>query len=199
MPVDPRTPVLVGYGQVNHREECTDVEPVDLMAAAARQAAEPRVLEAVDAIRVVNLLSARYRDPGLLLGQRIGADDAATRYSGVGGNVPQSLVNQACLDIQDGRADVVLIAGGETWRTRMQLKAAGRKLVWTQQDESVPIPQGADDHVPMAGQAEERIKLDRPAYVYPYSSKRCGSATANRCRTTADASGSCGRGSMPSQ
>lgn len=167
MPVDPRTPVLVGYGQVNHREECTDVEPVDLMAAAARQAAEPRVLEAVDAIRVVNLLSARYRDPGLLLGQRIGADDAATRYSGVGGNVPQSLVNQACLDIQDGRADVVLIAGGETWRTRMQLKAAGRKLVWTQQDESVPIPQGADDHVPMAGQAEERIKLDRPAYVYP--------------------------------
>ncbi|BCO35854.1 acetyl-CoA acetyltransferase [Mycobacterium heckeshornense] len=167
MPVDPRTPVLVGYGQVNHREECTDVEPVDLMAAAARQAAEPRVLEAVDAIRVVNLLSARYRDPGLLLGQRIGADDAATRYSGVGGNVPQSLVNQACLDIQDGRADVVLITGGETWRTRMQLKAAGRKLVWTQQDESVPIPQGADDHVPMAGQAEERIKLDRPAYVYP--------------------------------
>jgi len=167
VPVDPRTPVLVGYGQVNHREECTDVEPVDLMAAAARQAAEPRVLEAVDAIRVVNLLSARYRDPGLLLGQRIGADDAATRYSGVGGNVPQSLVNQACLDIQDGRADVVLIAGGETWRTRMQLKAAGRKLVWTQQDESVPIPQGADDHVPMAGQAEERIKLDRPAYVYP--------------------------------
>ncbi|BCQ09008.1 acetyl-CoA acetyltransferase [Mycobacterium heckeshornense] len=159
--------MLVGYGQVNHREECTDVEPVDLMAAAARQAAEPRVLEAVDAIRVVNLLSARYRDPGLLLGQRIGADDAATRYSGVGGNVPQSLVNQACLDIQDGRADVVLIAGGETWRTRMQLKAAGRKLVWTQQDESVPIPQGADDHVPMAGQAEERIKLDRPAYVYP--------------------------------
>lgn len=167
MPVNPRTPVLVGYGQVNHREEHTDVEPVDLMAAAAREAAEPRVLEAVDSIRVVNLLSARYRDPGLLVAHRIGADKPATRYSGVGGNVPQSLVNQACLDIRHGRADVVLIAGAETWRTRTQLKAAGRKLVWTQQDESVPIPQGADDHVPMAGRAEERIKLDRPAYVYP--------------------------------
>ncbi|EUA35574.1 putative acetyl-CoA acetyltransferase [Mycobacterium xenopi 3993] len=105
--------------------------------------------------------------PGLLLAHRIGADKPATRYSGVGGNVPQSLVNQACLDIRHGRADVVLIAGAETWRTRTQLKAAGRKLVWTQQDESVPIPQGADDHVPMAGRAEERIKLDRPAYVYP--------------------------------
>jgi acetyl-CoA C-acetyltransferase len=159
--------VLIGYGQVNHREENTDIEPVDLMAAAAQEAAESRVLKAVDAIRVVNLLSARYRNPGLLVAQRIGADNPTTRYSGVGGNVPQSLVNQACLDIQHARADVVLVVGAETWRTRNQLKAGGRRLVWTQQDESVPIPEGADDHVPMAGQAEERIRLDRPAYVYP--------------------------------
>ena len=109
------------------------------MAAAARQAADPRVLEAVDSIRVVNLFSARYRDPGLLLGQRIGADRPATRYSGVGGNVPQSLVNQACLDIQQGRADVVLVAGAEMWRTRMQLRAKGKRLTWTDQDESVPL------------------------------------------------------------
>jgi acetyl-CoA C-acetyltransferase len=171
MPVDPRTPVLVGYGQVNHREEREPeenaVEPVDLMAAAARRAAHPRVLEAVDSIRVVNLLSARYRDPGLLLGQRIGADHPVTRYSGVGGNVPQSLVNQACLDIQRGRAGVVLVTGAEMWRTRMQLRARGNKLTWTQQDESVPIAEGGDEHVPMAGPAEERIGLDRPAYVYP--------------------------------
>jgi acetyl-CoA C-acetyltransferase len=167
MPVDPRTPVLIGYGQVNQFEERPDVEPVDLMAAAARQAADGRVLEAVDSIRVVNLLSARYRDPGLLLGQRIGADNPATRYSGVGGNVPQTLVNKACLDICRGHADVVLVAGAETWRTRMQLRAQGRRLTWTQQDESVPIAPGGDEHVPMAGPAEERIALDRPAYVYP--------------------------------
>jgi acetyl-CoA C-acetyltransferase len=171
MLVDPRTPVLVGYGQVNHREprepEENTVEPVDLMAAAARQAADPRVLEAVDAIRVVNLLSARYRDPGLLLGQRIGADRPLTRYSGVGGNVPQSLVNQACLDIKRGRAGVVLVAGAEMWRTRLQLRARGKRLTWTEQDESVPIAEGGDEHVPMAGPAEERIGLDRPAYVYP--------------------------------
>ncbi len=167
MPVDPRTPVLVGYGQVNQREESPGVEPVDLMAAAARQATDQRVLDAVDSIRVVNLLSARYRDPGLLLGQRIGADRPATRYSGVGGNVPQSLVNQACLDIQHGRADVVLVAGAEMWRTRKQLRAKGKRLTWTNQDESVPVAQGGDDHVPMAGPAEERIGLDRPAYIYP--------------------------------
>lgn len=170
MPVDPTTPVLIGYGQVNQRDDWDDVntvEPVDLMVAAARQAADSHVLEAVDAIRVVNIFSARYRDPGLLLGQRIGADRPATRYSGVGGNVPQSLVNQACLDIQRGRANVVLLAGAEMWRSRMQLRAKGAKLVWTQQDESVPVAQGGDENVPMAGPAEERIGLDRPAYVYP--------------------------------
>jgi len=163
--MDPRTPVLVGAGQVNQHDDAV-IEPVDLMVAAARDAADPRVLHAVDAIRVVNLLSWRYRDPGLLLGQRIGAPEAATRYTGVGGNTPQSLVNQACLDIQNGRADVVLLAGGETWRTRMRLRAKGIKPDWTRQDDTVPVPPGGED-VPMSGPAEDRIGLDRPSFVYP--------------------------------
>ena len=167
MPLDPRTPVLIGYGQVNHRDDTDPVEPVDLMVLAARHAAHDRVLRAVDSIRVVNLLSARYRDPGALLGQRIGAERFSTRYSPMGGNVPQSLVNQACLDIRDGRAGVVLVAGGETWRTRTRLRRAGGRLVWTQQDETVPMAQCDGADVPMVGPAEERIGLDRPAYVYP--------------------------------
>lgn len=165
--LDPRTPVLIGYGQVNQREENPDVEPVDLMVEAAREAADPRVLEVVDSVRIVNLLSWHYRDPGLLLAQRIGAGKAATRYTGVGGNVPQSLVNEACLDLQGGRAEVVLIAGAETWRTRSRLRSAGAKPDWTRQDDSVPEAPGAHDGVPMAGEAELRINLDRPAYVYP--------------------------------
>ena len=44
------------------------------MAAAARAAADPRILEAVDSMRVVNILSWRYRDPGRLLAERIRAD-----------------------------------------------------------------------------------------------------------------------------
>lgn len=167
MGLDPRTPVIVGVGQVNEREDSAEVEPVDLMAAAAREAADPRVLQAVDAIRVVNLLSWRYRDPGLLLGARIGAPNASTYYTGVGGNTPQSLVNQACLDIQAGRADVALLAGGETWRTRMRLRAKGIRPDWTRQDDSVAVPPGAEDEVPMSGPAEERIGLQLPSHVYP--------------------------------
>lgn len=163
--------MLIGYGQVNHRgdidAEKQSIEPVDLMAAAARKAADSTVLEAVDSIRVVHMLSAHYRNPGQLLGERIKARTFTTGYSGVGGNMPQSLVNRACLDIQRGRAGVVLLAGAETWRTRTGLRAKGSKLEWTVQDESVPLPDMAGDDVPMAGAAELRINLDRPAYVYP--------------------------------
>jgi acetyl-CoA C-acetyltransferase len=171
MPVDPRTPVLIGHGQVNHRDEIDpetrSVEPVDLMVTAARQAGDARVLEAVDSVRVVNILSATYRDAGLLVGEQIGARNFTTLYSPVGGNVPQSLLNQACLDIQQGRAGVVLLTGAETWRTRRGLKAKGSRLEWTAQDESVPKAQVSGEDVPMAGDAEIRIKLDRPAYIYP--------------------------------
>lgn len=162
---------MIGYGQVNHRDDVDpatrSVEPVDLMVAAVEKAADAAVIEAIDSIRVVNILSAQYRDPGLLLGQRIGASDFTTLYSPVGGNVPQSLLNQACLDIQGGRAGVVLLAGAETWRTRRALRARGGKLVWTEQDHSVPMAEVSGDDVPMAGDAEIRISLDRPAYVYP--------------------------------
>lgn len=171
MPVDPRTPVLIGYGQVNHRDEIDpqkrSIEPVDLMVAAAREAAPARVLEAVDSVRVVNVLSATYRDAGLLVGARIGAQNFTTLYSPVGGNVPQTLLNQACLDIQQGRAGVVLITGAETWRTRRGLHAKGAKLEWTVQDQSVPMAPVSGEDVPMAGEAEIRIGLDRPAFVYP--------------------------------
>jgi acetyl-CoA C-acetyltransferase len=165
--MDPRTPVLVGYGQVNQREENPATEPVDLMVAAAREAADPRALEAVDSVRVVNLLSWRYRDPGLPVAQRIRAKDAKTRYTGIGGNVPQTLVNQACLDIQHGRTDVVLIAGAETWRTRQRVRRGGAKPDWTSQDESVPVAEGSDEGIELAGPGDLRIGLDRPAYVYP--------------------------------
>src|ERR1700737_1040153 len=156
MPTDPRTPVLIGSGQVNQRDDDGGVVPVGLMAIAARKAAEPRVLEAIDSIRVVNLLSWRYRDPGLLLGEQIGAKDVTTRNSGGGGNVPQSLVNRGALDIQRGDTSVVLLAGGELWRTRMRLRAQGEKPDWPKQPGSVPMPQGGGDDVPMGGPAELR-------------------------------------------
>ena len=123
--VDPRTPVLIGAGQLSNRVDkgATAVEPVDLIAEALRRAADDSgagaaALTGADTVHIVGLLSWRYRDPGLLVATRIGATPRTSTVSGMGGNSPQSLVNVASLAIQRGEADLVLLGGAEAWRTR---------------------------------------------------------------------------------
>lgn len=166
--IDPRTPILVGGGQVNQRRD--PKEPVDMMVDAIRLAAEdagaPSLAEAVQSVRVVSLLSWRYRDPGALVGERLGAPVRHTVYTGAGGSHPQALVNDAAEDIAAGRADVVVVCGAEAWRTRMALKKQGERPDWTRQDDSVPEPE-TRPAVPMQHESELRAGLDRPAHVYP--------------------------------
>jgi acetyl-CoA C-acetyltransferase len=167
--VDPRTPVLIGGGQVNRRE--APVEPVDLIALAARAAAEEAgaagMLSAVDSIGVVRMLSWKYLDPGALLAERIGAHHRRSSYTADGGSNPQALVNRAAADIASGRSDVALIGGAEAWRTRMRLRAEGLRPDWTVQGADVtPAPLALPDD-PMKYEGQTRIGLDRPAYVYP--------------------------------
>ena len=195
----PRTPVIVGYGQVNQHDEDPAVEPIDSDGGrGAASAADPRVLEAVDSIRVVNILSWRYRDPGRLLAQRVRARDASTRYTGVGGNVPQTLVNQACLDIQAGRAELVVIAGAETFRTRTRMRNRGSQAGLDEQDESVPFADGANEGEPLVGPAETRHRPDPPAYFYPMFEQALRIDAGESPETTAAASANCGRDSARS-
>lgn len=166
--MDPRTPVLVGGGQLNQRDE--PKEPVDMMVdairLAARDAGAPGLAESVESVRVVNLLSWRYRDPGALVGERLGARVRHTVYTGAGGSHPQALVNDAAEDIAAGRADIVVVCGAEAWRTRTALKMAGERPRWTRQDEDVPEPETRPE-VPMRHESEVLAGLDRPAHVYP--------------------------------
>ncbi|GAB3141431.1 acetyl-CoA acetyltransferase [Amycolatopsis stemonae] len=165
--MDPRTPVLVGGGQLNQRDDPR--EPVDMIVEVARLAAvdagAPGLAEAVESVRIVGMLSWRYRDPGLLVGERLGAPVRHTVYTGNGGSHPQALVNDAAEDIAAGRCDVVLVGGAEAWRTRMALKAEGRRPEWTVQGDG-PEPERRPD-VPMRDPLEVRAGLDRPAFVYP--------------------------------
>src|SRR5690606_34623536 len=119
------------------------LEPVDLIAEAARRAADDAgipagALAGIDTVHVVSLLSWRYRDPGLLVAERLGAAPRDTSVTGMGGNSPQTIVSRACLDIQAGRADLVLVGGAEAWRTRSSLRKQGAKAEWTRQHEDVP-------------------------------------------------------------
>jgi len=172
--VDPRTPVLIGAGQLSRRVDRGEdpLEPVDLVAEALRRAAESSgagtaALTGADAVHLVSMLSWRYRDPGLLVAQRVGATPRDTSLSGMGGNSPQSLVNQACLAIQAGEADLVLLGGAEAWRTRMGSRRAGQELDWTVQGDDVPEARASTEDVAMSAPGEQARGVVMPVQVYP--------------------------------
>jgi acetyl-CoA C-acetyltransferase len=172
--VDPRTPVLIGAGQLSNRVDRGDapLEPVDLIAEALRRAAADSgagdaAVTGADTVHIVSILSWRYRDPGLLAAQRLGADPRRTTFSGMGGNSPQTLVNQACLDIQSGRSDLVLIGGAEAWRTRMGARKDNVELDWTVQGDDVPKAEASSGDVAMSAQGEQARGVVMPVQLYP--------------------------------
>lgn len=179
MQLDPRTPVLIGGGQWNNRVDdgAEAVEPVDLIAEAARRAADDagttdagKVLAAVESARIVGMLSWRYPDPGRLVGERIGAADLRqTVLTSMGGNTPQALVNASCREILAGDLDVVLIGGAEAWRTRSAAKGAGVSLDWTvQPDDAAPdVVFGNMDPLDMVHPLELQRGVVAPVQVYP--------------------------------
>jgi acetyl-CoA C-acetyltransferase len=172
MALDPRTPVLVGVGQWSNRVDRGEApaEPVDMMAEALRRAATDSgatgdVLAGADAVRVVSVLSRRYRNPARLVAERIGARPADEALSPIGGNEPQALVNQACLDIAAGDTDTVLICGAEAWRTRSSTPPD--ELGWTDQDDSVPAARLTTPEAELNHPAEVARQIVMPTQVYP--------------------------------
>jgi acetyl-CoA C-acetyltransferase len=172
--VDPRTPVIVGVGQRTQRVDRGEpaLEPVDLIAEALRVAqadsgAGAAVVEGADSVRVVSLLSWRYRDPGALVAARIGAAPRDTALTSMGGNSPQSLVNETCLDIQAGRNDLVLIGGAEAWRTRMAGRTTDVRPDWTVQGDDVPVARAIGTELHMSHPGELSRGVVMPVQVYP--------------------------------
>lgn len=171
--LDPRTPVLVGVGQFNNRVDrgAEPLEPVDLMVEALRRAEADSggtgVLAATDSVRVISILSWRYLDPGALVAERLGLSPRHTLYSSVGGNMVQSLVNRSARDIAAGDADVVLLAGGEAWRTRSSAKKGGSTLEWTHQEDGTAPTETYGGDFQMSAPEEVERGLFLPIQTYP--------------------------------
>ena len=164
--------LLVGVGQWSNRVDRGDtpVEPADMMAEALRRAAADSgatgdLLPGADAVRVVSVFSRRYRNAARLVAQRVGASPRDEALSPIGGNEPQALVSEACLEIAAGDLDVVLICGAEAWRTRSD--TAPEELRWTTQDDSVPEDRHTAPEVDLNHPAEVARQLYMPTQVYP--------------------------------
>lgn len=170
--LDPRTPVIVGVGQVKQRfRDYTDAQPSEqavlmeqatLLAAA--DAGAPALLNQIDVMAVISGIWG-YPDPGRVIADAVGSPDAATLLSAQGGNMPQATVAHAADLIAAGRADVVVVAGGEATYSKNKLRALGRKLPRTGADLAPAATYGAD--VTMSSAHEAALGFDRPTSVYP--------------------------------
>ena len=135
--VDPRTPVLVGTGQLKQRPDnpVEALEPLAMMRVALEAAADDagaRTLldRATDTWGVKGAWP--YPDPAALLREEFG-NNSRTGISTDGGNTPQSLINKACLRIQNGEAEIVLIVGAEGIWSRRRAKRDGQRIPYTDQ------------------------------------------------------------------
>jgi acetyl-CoA C-acetyltransferase len=103
------------------------VEPVELMARALEGAAEDAgclgLLEIADGVRVPRGFWD-YSDPGRLVAERVGARGARTQLAQLG-VLQTTLLGRAAADVASGRAEVVLVAGGEAKHRARRAEALG--------------------------------------------------------------------------
>lgn len=135
MDINPRTPVLVGVGQLKHpiADLAESVEPIEMMLRASRLAEADTgatLLDKVDSVRVIRGVWD-YGNPAGWIAERIGAVGAQTLGTLFGGNQNQALMNQTARDVLAGDVDLVLITGAENGYSAAKARKTGVTLAAT--------------------------------------------------------------------
>ena len=169
---DENTPVLIGAGQIIQRDidPAEALEPLDLMAEAARRAAAdaglaPEALAGLDRVAVVNLFSWRYGNAPRALAGRLGAAPRDEIYTTIGGNTPQALVNRTAADVAAGRTSLALVAGAEAMATLRRARKAKVRLAWSAETPGEPASFGEGRDGTSATETDHGLFL--PVQVYP--------------------------------
>jgi len=189
MALDPRTPILVGVGQVTSRPEPGRAledrpSPFDLMVAALRAAAEDctgaapgdtgcagaRLLGRADSVRVVRSLDWHPTNPALAVAERLGIQPRETLLTAIGGNMPQSLLFDSAAAIARGDLDVVAVTGAECGHTRAVIRRHPDRprLSWIglAADDAAAPRQFGTDRVPST-EVEQQHGMLLPIQAYP--------------------------------
>ncbi|MEI7885972.1 MAG: acetyl-CoA acetyltransferase [Actinomycetes bacterium] len=171
--LDPRTPVIIGCGQVLNRVDqgAEPCEPAALMVqallAAESDSGASGVLAEAQVVAAVPTLSWRYSDPAAVVRGRIGCSTAQTWSATVGGNTPQSMLNRLCSFIAAGDLDLAVLCGGEAGKSRSAAKKAGIELDWARQDADL-APDWMDESPFLMGHPSEAARgILMPLQVYP--------------------------------
>lgn len=167
--MDERAPVIVGVGQVTQQPETERPrEPLALMAEAARLAERDAqagdLLHELDSVRVVNIISWPSRDPARDLSNALAVAPREALYTSIGGNTPQSQVNQAAARIHAGEITTALIAGAECVYSARRARTKGIDLGWSPR--GTPAPDTGDRRSGI-NEIEAKHGATLPVNVYP--------------------------------
>ncbi len=164
-------PVIAGVAQFNPRAAglAEAPEPLAMMEIVARAAAEdsgaPDILKSVDAIAVLSMMSARYRNAPDALATRLGIEPKRMLTTTFGGNTPQYLVNQFCNEIAAGKIRAAMVIGAEAIHTaKRAMKSGGVK--WNLAQGS-GAPEVVGDPRMGTNAYEERYGARMPIQIYP--------------------------------
>lgn len=171
--VDPRTPVIVGTGQVTQLRGSGTAGPLELMTAAARAAADDAgpggaaLLQRTDSVDIVDIFSWPVPDPGALLASELGIAPRETVRTVIGGNSPIALLGDAATRIAAGELDVVLLGGGEAGVAHRDQMLRGVDPGWPTQPEGTAPTRVLGTDRPPSHDAELAAGLLAPVLVYP--------------------------------
>ena len=101
-----------------------------------------------------------------MLAERLGVEAAGARLHHGRGQLAAGARQPHGVDIAAGRADFVVLAGGEAWRTRMRIKRTGTIVDWAKAPETAP-PLTIGDELDMTHPAEAARGIYLPVQVYP--------------------------------
>ena len=115
--MNPRTPVVVGVGQVlNRSKDLNDaIEPIQMMLKSVYRAEEDsgsKLLSQVGSVRVIRGVWD-YGNPAGFIAEKIGSPNSETMGTLFGGNQVQAVLNRSCLDILSGDHDLIVLTGAE--------------------------------------------------------------------------------------
>ena len=135
MDINPRTPVLVGVGQLKHpvTDLAESLEPIQMMLRACRLAESDTgvsLLSKVDSVRVIRGVWD-YGNPARWIAERVGAERVQTVGTLFGGNQNQALMHQTARDVLAGDVELVLITGAENGYSAAKARKAGVTLAAT--------------------------------------------------------------------
>jgi acetyl-CoA C-acetyltransferase len=164
-------PVIAGVAQFNPRAEGLPEapEPLAMLEKVARGAAEDagsrRLLESLDVLAVVNVVSARYQNAPDALASQLGIAPKRKLSTTFGGNTPQTLVNYLAREIAAGKIRAAMVVGAEAiYTARHAAKGGGAKWNFAR---GTGEPEVFGDARMGTNAYEDRHGAKLPIHIYP--------------------------------